>query len=721
MIARFFAALVMSCAAAGAFGQDRGTILVLDGSGSMWAQLPEGRSRIEVARDVLRDFLSARDPAQPLGVIAYGHNRRGDCSDIETIAPVGAQDGRALGQRLSGLMPRGKTPLADALRRAASEIPPTAEEADIVLVTDGLETCGGDPCAVAAELAAQGIPVRAHVVGFGLTEGEVRQIACVAEQTGGLVLATQSGAELADALVRTASAPVADPGQPGTASINLTIRADIAGRPDRVAFRAVNDASGQALDLGVLDFATAGALAVELAEGTWRINADGGDQGNGEIRTTIVAGDKSTIYVPFRGLLPSLDMPAPTGAFRAGVNGLMPYRVTEEGLATGGGDFVFSLLPVDAADTMDRRIDYATQDSRVGAYVGAFRAPAEPGDYLLVFHRNAPMPIDAVMERFVIAVEARPEVRLIAPPAVAPGARVPVTIAGGMGNSDRIEIWRDGALVSWDQSVYLQEFFDNSYGPAKPLLAPIEPGAYEVVYVFAEIDGPDAVAARVPLTVGEVPDLDEAALAPPAPGETRQADATTGAAGDDVAFACPAGNGVPCFFDDPSTGLVFALPPGWVTDLPTREAATAGGWPGPVRVMFFSTGDPVETVVLNPHQWTAMNGPCIDIQPGQLCRFASHSAEMARAFDILGRAIRDMGPATGASQPEPAAATDGHGPDAGAARAWSDYPHRCLPDDKTNPICEMTDQATGRRSCCPKTGWPRCSPPRTVRAPTSSK
>jgi hypothetical protein len=105
---------------------DSATILVLDASGSMWAQLPEGRSRIEVARDVLDDFLSARDPAAPLGMIAYGHNRKGDCSDIETIAPTGPQDGRALGQRLRTLMPRGKTPLADALRRAAAEIPAAA-------------------------------------------------------------------------------------------------------------------------------------------------------------------------------------------------------------------------------------------------------------------------------------------------------------------------------------------------------------------------------------------------------------------------------------------------------------------------------------------------------------------------------------------------------------------------------------------------------------------
>ena len=63
-------------------------ILVLDESGSMWAQL-EGKTRIEIARAVIGDML-ARVPAErALGLVAYGHRREGDCSDIEEIVPVG--------------------------------------------------------------------------------------------------------------------------------------------------------------------------------------------------------------------------------------------------------------------------------------------------------------------------------------------------------------------------------------------------------------------------------------------------------------------------------------------------------------------------------------------------------------------------------------------------------------------------------------------------------
>lgn len=84
MLCKTFAILCCLCAvAAPASAQQGSTILVLDESGSMWAQLPEGRSRIEVARDVLGSFLAQRDASVPLGVVAYGHNRRGDCRDIE--------------------------------------------------------------------------------------------------------------------------------------------------------------------------------------------------------------------------------------------------------------------------------------------------------------------------------------------------------------------------------------------------------------------------------------------------------------------------------------------------------------------------------------------------------------------------------------------------------------------------------------------------------------
>jgi hypothetical protein len=179
---------------------DSASILIYDASGSMWGQLDGGVSKVEIAREVIGDFFVSRDNSIPLGVIAYGHNRRGDCSDIEVIAQVGINNPSELSSRLNRLNPRGMTPITDSLSLAASMIPPTAEAADIILVTDGLETCEADPCALAAQLAEEGIAIRAHVVGFGLTKEEGEVMSCVADATGGLLLTPQTGQELADAL-----------------------------------------------------------------------------------------------------------------------------------------------------------------------------------------------------------------------------------------------------------------------------------------------------------------------------------------------------------------------------------------------------------------------------------------------------------------------------------------------------------------------------------------
>jgi Mg-chelatase subunit ChlD len=212
---RHFAALVSArasrCVAALCFStvlapglamaeSSRASVLVMDASGSMWAAQEGKKTRIEVAREVMDSYFQQRDAALPLAVLAYGHNRRNDCSDIEVIAPMGRHEGPKLAQRLRQLQPRGMTPLTESLRLARQQIPATAESADIILVTDGLETCQGDPCALAAEIAAEGIDIRAHVVGFGLSRADVQSLSCITKATGGQLFETHSGADLVKAL-----------------------------------------------------------------------------------------------------------------------------------------------------------------------------------------------------------------------------------------------------------------------------------------------------------------------------------------------------------------------------------------------------------------------------------------------------------------------------------------------------------------------------------------
>jgi Ca-activated chloride channel family protein len=227
---------------------ERVGVLVLDASGSMWNRMDGDITRIEVARDVIDDYLHDRDPSLPLSVLAYGHNRRGDCGDIEVIAAMELQDADTLAEQIRSLNPQGMTPIAESLRLAAEQIPRTAEAADIILVTDGLETCDGDPCSVAARLAEQGLAIRAHVVGFGLSDDEIQQLSCVTEQTGGELFQTHSGAELADALSRVEAvaaepepAPEPDP-EPQPTEATLNVPAEIpAGSEFEVSWEGPDD------------------------------------------------------------------------------------------------------------------------------------------------------------------------------------------------------------------------------------------------------------------------------------------------------------------------------------------------------------------------------------------------------------------------------------------------------------------------------------------------
>lgn len=182
------------------------TIVVLDASGSMWGQI-DGRSKIEIARETLGQVLQSVPKETELGLMVYGHRDKGSCSDIELVVPPAAGSEREIADFVNTITPKGKTPLTQAVREAAEALKYTEEKATVVLVTDGLETCEADPCALARELESKGVDFTAHVVGFGLTADEGKQVACLAEGTGGKYFQASDAGQLVAALAATVAAP----------------------------------------------------------------------------------------------------------------------------------------------------------------------------------------------------------------------------------------------------------------------------------------------------------------------------------------------------------------------------------------------------------------------------------------------------------------------------------------------------------------------------------
>jgi hypothetical protein len=188
--------------------------LIVDASGSMAQALPDGQTRIDAAKAVLSDVVDGipdRDGIN-VGMRVYGFagdnteaGREESCDSSDLIVPVQGVDRGDLRREIEALAPVGWTPIALSLERALEDFPAATDDAGevanvVVLVTDGLETCDGDPCAAAEDLQDGDAAVTTNVVGFALNPDEQATLDCIAENGGGRLLGADDGAELSEAV-----------------------------------------------------------------------------------------------------------------------------------------------------------------------------------------------------------------------------------------------------------------------------------------------------------------------------------------------------------------------------------------------------------------------------------------------------------------------------------------------------------------------------------------
>ncbi len=177
-------------------------IFILDGSGSMWGQI-NGKPKIQIAKQVMNTLIDKLPSSMRVGLMAYGHRRKGDCSDIEMLLPVGKPDPSAMKKKINAINPKGKTPLSAAVEQAAKNLRYTENKATVILISDGLETCNADPCKLAEKLAMHGVDFTVHVIGFDLSREEQTRLKCMADKTGGLFFAASDAGALQKALFKT--------------------------------------------------------------------------------------------------------------------------------------------------------------------------------------------------------------------------------------------------------------------------------------------------------------------------------------------------------------------------------------------------------------------------------------------------------------------------------------------------------------------------------------
>ncbi|MGE0043285.1 MAG: VWA domain-containing protein [Vicinamibacterales bacterium] len=163
--------------------------IVLDLSNSMWGQV-NGRPKIELAREGLAAALDGFPADLPIGLRAYGHrvsvaDRDAGCADTERLLAPAAGNGPEITRLAAALRPGGQTPIARSLQEAGADLRREGGSGVIVLVSDGVESCGGDPAAVARELRASGLAVVLHTVGLGVGDDEAEALEALAVAGGG--------------------------------------------------------------------------------------------------------------------------------------------------------------------------------------------------------------------------------------------------------------------------------------------------------------------------------------------------------------------------------------------------------------------------------------------------------------------------------------------------------------------------------------------------------
>ena len=174
-------------------------IFILDASGSMWGQV-EGKAKIVIAKEVLTDLIHNLPDDARVGLVAYGHRREGDCSDVEELIPLSLIEKDKLVETIQSLNPKGKTPITLSVQKTVEKLKEMEEETTIILVSDGKETCQGDPCALVKELKAAGIRFVMHVIGFDVTEEERLQLECMAEAGEGVYYTAKTAADFQTAV-----------------------------------------------------------------------------------------------------------------------------------------------------------------------------------------------------------------------------------------------------------------------------------------------------------------------------------------------------------------------------------------------------------------------------------------------------------------------------------------------------------------------------------------
>lgn len=511
------------------------TMIVLDASGSMWGQI-NGKPKLQIAREALSTVLEGVPADMELGLIAYGHREKGNCNDIELIIKPAAGTAPAIIDAAKNMKFLGKTPLSASVKQAAEALGYTEEKATVILITDGLENCNADPCAVATELANKGIDFTAHVVGFDLTDAEGKQVACMAENTGGQYVAANNADELRDALLNTVTSAATKTAKAESKKEKPLVLPEATLDPDESTAIGediqVNwtgpDGENDYIDIVPLDYKnTHGELSFTYTKDGSPLLVRAPGKPDSYLLRYIWRGTDNKRHVLAEATVEVTDsalaLVAPDSVQAASF-----FPVTWKGPGNKG-DYI-DLVPVDHKRMGgELTYAYATEPEL------ELRAPAKPGNYILRYILSAPDGKRMLISTPLEVTEASASISI--PSSAEAGALLPIFWTGPAGKDDYIDLVpADHKRIGGEITYFRPK--DAEDGETGELKVPSKAGDYIVRYVLRG-SGQGSIIASEAFTVTAA----EASVSMPEKveaGEVIEIDWTGPAGKDDYIDVVPA-------------------------------------------------------------------------------------------------------------------------------------------------------------------------------------
>jgi Ca-activated chloride channel homolog len=181
-------------------------LLLLDVSGSMNERISSGGSKFAAAKRALKQVADALPAGTQVGLRVYGseiaepkETNPKACRDTELVLPVGPLDSKKMYRAVDSFKAVGETPIAYSLDKAVDDLGDKGRRV-LVLISDGEESCAGDPCPVARKLADKGVDLQFNAVGLDVGGKARKQLKCIADAGDGSYYDADQADELSDAL-----------------------------------------------------------------------------------------------------------------------------------------------------------------------------------------------------------------------------------------------------------------------------------------------------------------------------------------------------------------------------------------------------------------------------------------------------------------------------------------------------------------------------------------